>query len=36
MGQEEQLSKIDNTNGETDPYQELAVKNAEKIDTLMT
>ena len=36
MGQEEQLSKIDDTNGETNPYQELVVNNAEKIETLMT
>ena len=36
MEQEEQLSKIDDTNGETNPYQELVVNNAEKIETLMT
>ena len=36
LEQEEQLSKIDDTNGETNPYQELVVNNAEKIETLMT
>ena len=36
MEQEEQLSKIDDTNGETNPYQELIVNNAEKIEPLMT
>ena len=36
MEQEEQLSKIDDTNGETNPYQELVVNNTEKIETLMT
>ena len=36
MEQEEQLNKIDDTNGETNPYQELVVNNAEKIETLMT
>ena len=35
MEQEEQLGKIDGTNGETNPYQELVVNNAEKIETLM-
>ena len=35
MEQEEQLSKMDDTNGETNPYQELVVNNAEKIETLM-
>ena len=34
--QEEQLSKIDDTNGETNPYQELVVNNAEKTEPLMT
>ena len=34
--QEKQLSKIDDTNGETNPYQELIVNNAEKVETLMT
>ena len=34
--QEEQLSKIDDTNVETNPYQELVVNNAEKIEPLMT
>ena len=34
--QEEQLIKIDDTNGETNPYQELVVNNAEKIEPLMT
>ena len=36
MEQEEQLSKIDDTNGETNPYQELVVNNAEKKEPLMT
>ena len=36
MEQEEQLSKTDDTNGETNPYQELVVKNTEKIEPLMT
>ena len=36
MKQEEQLSKIDDTNRETNPYQELVVNNAEKIEPLMT
>ena len=36
MEQEEQLSKIDDANGETNPYQELVVNNAEKIEPLMT
>ena len=36
MKQEEQLSKMDDTNGETNPYQELIVNNAEKIEPLMT
>ena len=35
MEQEKQLSKIDDTNGETNPYQELVVNNAEKIEPLM-
>ena len=30
------LSKIDDTSGETNPYQELIVYNAEKIEPLMT
>ena len=34
--QEKQLSKIDDTDGETNPYQELIVNNAEKVETLMT
>ena len=34
--QEKQLSKIDDTSGETNPYQELIVNNAEKIEPLMT
>ena len=32
---EEQLSKIDDTNGEINPYQDLVVNNAEKIEPLM-
>ena len=34
--QEEQLSKIDDTSGQTNPYRELIVNNAEKIEPLMT
>ena len=34
--QERQLNKIDDTNGETNPYKELIVNNAEKIEPLMT
>ena len=34
--QEKQLSKIDDTSRETNPYQELIVNNAEKVETLMT
>ena len=36
MEQEEQQSEIDDTNGETNPFQELVVNNAEKIEPLMT
>ena len=31
-----QLNRIDDTNGETNPYKELIVNNAEKIEPLMT
>ena len=34
--QEKQLSKIDDTSREINPYQELIVNNAEKIEPLMT
>ena len=34
--QERQLSKIDDTNGETNPCKELIAKNAEKKEPLMT
>ena len=34
--QEKQLSKIDDTNGETNPYKERIVNNTEKIEPLMT
>ena len=33
---EEQLNRKDNTNGEINPYQELIVNNAERIEPLMT
>ena len=33
--QEKQLNKIDDTNGEINPYQELIVNNAERIEPLM-
>ena len=36
MEQEEQLNKMDDMNGETNPYRELIVNNAEKIEPLMT
>ena len=36
MEQEEQLSKIDDTNRETNPYEELVVNTTEKIEPLMT
>ena len=36
MEQEEQLSKIDDTSGETNPYCELIINNAEKVEPLMT
>ena len=35
MEQEEQLNKMDDTNRETNPYQELIVNNAEQIEPLM-
>ena len=34
--QEKQLCKIDDMSGETNPYKELIVNNAEKIEPLMT
>ena len=36
MEQEGQLSKIDDTSGETNLYHELIVNNAEKVEPLMT
>ena len=36
MEQEEQLNRIDDTNGITNPYQELIINNAERVDLLMT
>ena len=33
---EKQLSRMDDTSGETNPYKELIVNNAEKIEPLMT
>ena len=36
LEQERQLDKIDNTNGETNPYKELIVNNTEKLEPLMT
>ena len=36
MEQKEQLSKIDDKNGEINPYKELIVDNVEKIEPLMT
>ena len=34
--QEKQLSRIDDMNGETNPYRELIVNNAERTESLMT
>ena len=34
--QEEQLNRIDDTNSEINPYQELIVNNTERVDPLMT
>ena len=34
--QENQLNKIDDMSGQTNPYRELIVNNAEKIEPLMT
>ena len=34
--QERQLDRMDDTSGETNPYKELIVNNAEKIEPLMT
>ena len=34
--QERQLNTIDDTSGETNPYKELIVSNAEKIEPLLT
>ena len=34
--QEKQLGRIDDTSGETNPYRELIVYNAERIEPLMT
>ena len=36
MEQEEQLNKIDDTSEEINPYKELIINNAEKIEPLMT
>ena len=33
--QEKQLNRVDDMNGETNPYQELIVNNAERIEPLM-
>ena len=35
MKQEEQLNRLDDTNGKTNPYQELIVNKAEEVDPLM-
>ena len=35
MGQEKQLNRTDDTSGETNPYKELIVNNAEKIEPLL-
>ena len=35
MEHERQLNKVDGTNGEINPYRELIVNNAEKIEPMM-
>ena len=34
MEQEEQLNRIDDTNGETNPHQELIINSAERVDSI--
>ena len=34
--QEQDLSKLDDTNGDINPYRELIVNNAEKIETVLS
>ena len=34
--QEKQLNRIDDNNGEINPYRELVVNNAERTESLMT
>ena len=36
LEQERQLDRVDDTNGETNPYKELIVNNAEKLEPLIT
>ena len=36
MEQEEQLNRIDDSNSKTNPYQELIINNAKRVDPLMT
>ena len=36
LEQERQLDRIGDTNGETNPYKDLIVNNAEKLEPLMT
>ena len=36
LEQERQLNKIDDTNRETNPFKDLIVNNAEKLEPLMT
>ena len=36
LEQDRQLDKIDDTNGETNPYKELIVNNTEKLELIMT
>ena len=36
LEQERQLDRIDDTNGETNPYKELTINNAERVEPLMT
>ena len=36
MEQDQELSKLDNTSGDINPYRELIVNNAEKIETVLS
>ena len=36
MFQDQELNRLDDTNGDTNPYQEPIVNNAEKVDTILS